>query len=60
MEISNPKERLQKLLEMSKAVDKERETKKQRRIEQQLKLLKSEGPGVCHYKPENADKIILE
>jgi hypothetical protein len=51
MEISNPKERLQKLLEMSKAVDKEREAKKQRRIEQQLKLLKSEGPGVCHYKP---------
>ena len=29
------------------------------RIDQQVKLLKDEGPGVCYYKPENANKIIL-
>jgi len=59
MDISSPKERLQKLLQLSKVIDKERELKKKMRIDQQVKILKDEGPGVGHYKPENANKIIL-
>jgi hypothetical protein len=41
-------------------VEKEREMKKRMRIEKKIKELKRESPGVGYYRPEVADRLILE